>query len=219
MHRKRSAKTSVPQREALDVHPGPRQRPHPRQAGMSRRPGREPRSRNFEVTPLPTQRRPRPHSRHQIPRLAGWLLAGLLLVGCQTPPRQPTPPSVPPTDGWTFTRGQVVWRANDAAPEIAGELVLATHPAGFVTVEFAKPPVSIVSASRTPQGWSLSSAARHRIHRGRGQPPAKIGWLALAACLAGQPVAEGWTFRPSGGVTFQMIHARSGETFEGYLAP
>ncbi len=124
-----------------------------------------------------------------------------------------------PTEGWQLRQGQAVWKASGRAAEIAGELTLATHPTGAVSVEFAKPPISLVVAQQTASGWRLQSAHRSRAYAGRGQPPKRIVWFVLAHCLQGSPAPRGWTFERPAPDTFRVRHAGSGQCLEGYLGP
>src|SRR5689334_25019108 len=52
----------------------------------------------------------------------------LLLTGCQT--AHPLPPVNLAEGDWTTREGQAVWRQRKAAPEIAGEIIVATRPDG-----------------------------------------------------------------------------------------
>ncbi len=124
-----------------------------------------------------------------------------------------------PTDGWQLRQGQAVWKASYRAAEVAGELTLATHPTGAASIEFAKPPVSLVVAQQTALGWRLESPTRPRVYTGRGQPPNRIVWFVLARCLQGRPAPRGWTFERPTPDAFRMRHARTGQCLEGYLGP
>src|SRR5262245_41804452 len=56
---------------------------------------------------------------------------------------------LPPVDlseaGWTVRQGQALWQPRTGAPEIAGEILLATHPDGRQFVQFTKNPFPLVS--------------------------------------------------------------------------
>ncbi|MDB6023749.1 MAG: hypothetical protein JWQ04_3606 [Pedosphaera sp.] len=58
----------------------------------------------------------------------------MCLAGCQIFPK------LPPADlseaGWTVRQGQAVWRSKKSAPEIAGELLVATNYDGRALVQF-----------------------------------------------------------------------------------
>lgn len=151
--------------------------------------------------------------------LVASLGATLLGVGCRSLGEAPAMLPEFPTGGWHLRQGQAVWKASGRAPEIAGELTLATHPTGAVSVEFAKPPISLVVAQRTASGWRIESPNRSRAYAGRGQPPHRIVWFVLARCLQGSPAPRGWTFERHGPDAFLMRHERSGQSLEGYLAP
>src|SRR5271165_2164824 len=75
------------------------------------------------------------------------------LAGCQTVPTLP-PVNLSET-GWVLRQGQVVWSAGGRAPEIAGDLVVATNAQGRAFVQFTKPPVPFLVAQSTGNSWEL----------------------------------------------------------------
>jgi len=153
-----------------------------------------------------------------------WL--GLLLLfasGCNTlPPLKPANLKEP---GWTVREGQAVWRTKKGAPDIAGELLLATRPDGRTFVQFSKTPFPMLIAQRTTIGWEVQIPMKNERHSGRGKPPTRrllsylpgMIFLYLPGVLAAEPPPKGWSWekRPDG--SWRLNNGRSGETIEGFL--
>jgi hypothetical protein len=134
-----------------------------------------------------------------------------------------------------------VWQPGRAAPEIAGELLVARRPDGQSLVQFIKTPFPILSAQATPTRWQIEIPSQRRSHSGRGKPPARLIWLHLADCLfESVPPPTNWTFQrispaalqpsqPNGlgqrtdpqaaAVQFRFENKESGEILEGFLSP
>jgi hypothetical protein len=145
------------------------------------------------------------------------LLATLTLCcGCQTTGTSLFTASGP---GWTVRQGQALWRPRRGFPELGGDLVVASHEDGRCLVQFAKPPVTLVSVETTPTRWLVQFPAGHRSFAGHRRPPARFAWLHLRAGLAGEAVPPPlrFEFKPEGG--WRLENTRSGETLEGFLDP
>jgi hypothetical protein len=141
-----------------------------------------------------------------------------LLAGCQTlPPLAPLDVSEP---GWVLRQGQAVWRAGKNRPEIAGELLLATHWDGRSLIQFTKTPFPIVSARTVNDRWQIEFALQHRTLSGRGEPPGRFIWLHLAGCLGGEKQPPGnWSLLFREGDRWAFENRSNGEKLEGYLRP
>jgi hypothetical protein len=141
----------------------------------------------------------------------------LVLAGCQTGP--PLPPVNLSESGWILRQGQVVWSAGHGAPEIAGELVLATNMEGRAFVQFTKTPVPFLVAQSTTNSWQLHSVPNNRTYSGRGKPPLRAIWLWLPRCLAGDipPKPLAWTREKEN--DWRLQNNTTGEFLEGYLSP
>jgi hypothetical protein len=147
--------------------------------------------------------------------LSLFLTGAVGLTACQTvPPQKPADLTSP---GWIIRRGQAVWRARPGAPELAGELLVATRANGDVFLEFSKPPLQVVVVQATAGAWSIQLATRRRSFRGRGVPPGRSVWLVLPRCLVGQAPPTGWTFQRKPQDGWHLSRASSGELLEGYL--
>ena len=146
--------------------------------------------------------------------LGVWCL--VFLPGCRTAPE------VPPADlsqpGWKTRQGQAVWRAKADAPEIAGELLLATHPVRGTVLQFLKTPFPIVVAQAGSRGWRISFSG-DREYAGRGEPPQRISWFQLPNALEHRKPDDGWSFSKMGGQNWRLENARTGEFIEGYFSP
>jgi hypothetical protein len=104
-------------------------------------------------------------------------------------------------------------------PELGGDLVLGRDEQGRCFLQFAKTPMSLVSAQTTPDQWQIEFPPRRWSFSGHGRPPARFLWLHLRAALAGEPLPEPLRFerRAEGG--WRLENPRSGEALEGFLAP
>lgn len=144
------------------------------------------------------------------------ILALILLTGCRT--IAPLPPANLAEPGWTVRQGQAVWRAKHDAPEIAGEILVATRGDGRAFVQFTKTPLPFAVAQRTRESWQVEFPIQNRRYSGRGNPPARLVWLHLPDCLAGTRLAKAWSCEHSG-EQWRLENAATGELLEGYLAP
>jgi hypothetical protein len=153
-----------------------------------------------------------------LPRWSLLMAAFVLLAGCQTvPPLAPLDVNEP---GWIVRQGQAVWRAGRNHPEIAGELLLATHRDGRSLVQFTKTPFPIVIARTVNDRWQIEFAPKHRTLSGTGKPPPRFIWLHLADCLSGekQPPAN-WSLLFREGDRWAFENRSNGERLEGYFKP
>ena len=145
------------------------------------------------------------------------LASAMLSSGCRTT----TGTSLFTTSGpgWRVQEGQALWRPGRGMPELAGDLVMASHEDGRCAIEFAKTPMSLVSAQTTGTNWLIQFPAAQMIFAGHRQPPVRFGWLYLHTALAGEPLPPPLHFerKPDGG--WRLENTRSGETLEGFLAP
>ena len=83
--------------------------------------------------------------------------------------------------GWHVQEGQALWRPGRGLPELGGDLVMASHEDGRCAIEFAKTPLSLVSAQTTRTNWLIQfPAGGYELHRA---PAAACSFcLALSAC-------------------------------------
>ena len=146
-----------------------------------------------------------------------WLVAALACGACRTvPPFAAANLSDP---GWTVRQGQAVWRPKTEAPEIAGELLVATHRNGETLLQFTKIPLPLVVARTATNRWHIEFVADHRGYSGRGKPPARIGWLHLASCVAGHAPPAPWHCEKRPDNHWRLESRINGELFEGFLTP
>jgi hypothetical protein len=141
----------------------------------------------------------------------------LLVASCRT--SSPLPPANLAEPGWTVRQGQAVWRSKAGAPEIAGEVVLATRADGRTFTQFTKTPLPFLVAQTTANAWQIEFAADNRKFAGRGSPPTRLAWLHLARSLSGVNPPKGWWFTKGGDGSWHLENPKTGEMVEGYLAP
>lgn len=161
---------------------------------------------------------PRPGGRRK--RWAGFVLAALTLAlptACRTvrefPPADLTAP------GWEVRRGQAVWHPPGSTPELAGDLLLASHPDGRVEVQFTKTPLPVVIARVTRKAWEIHFPTRHRTYAAPGRPTTRLIWFQLAPALRGEPLPPAWRWTAPAAGTWRLENVRTGEFLEGYLDP
>lgn len=150
-----------------------------------------------------------------IPGVLAAVLAGLL-TACATAPVALPDTATP---GWTVRQGQALWCARREAPELAGELVLATHANGDFVLHFQKTPLPICSAHRVNDRWQVEfpTEGRRWVGRGRGNP--RLLWLHLPGVMAGKPVAAPLGFAAERDGRWRLENRRTGEWIEGFLSP
>jgi hypothetical protein len=121
--------------------------------------------------------------------------------------------------GWHAQEGQVLWRPGRGLPELGGDLVMVSHEDGRCAIEFAKTPLSLVSAQTTRTNWLIQFPPQQMRFSGRGPGPTRFAWLYLHTALAGEQLPQPLRFerKPDGG--WRLENTRSGETLEGFLAP
>jgi hypothetical protein len=144
------------------------------------------------------------------------LTSAMFSAGCQTTPRSLFTATGP---GWHVQEGQALWRPGREYPELGGDLVLASDKDGCCAIEFAKTPMSLVSAQTTRTNWLLQFPPQRMEFSGRGPGPTRFAWLYLHTALAGEPLPQPLRFerKPDGG--WRLENTRTGETLEGFLAP
>src|SRR5205823_11461642 len=98
--------------------------------------------------------------------------------------------------GWRVREGQAVWRVKRAAPEIAGEVLLATCADGRSFVQFTKTPFPFLIGQTTTNTWQAELPTQNRRYSGRGKPPKRLIWLYLPRLLSGAPASKGWSWEP-----------------------
>jgi hypothetical protein len=153
----------------------------------------------------------------KLPVSFAMLLPLLCVVGCATtPPLSPVNLAEP---GWKTRQGEAVWRSKKDAPEITGELLVATHPDGRSLVQFTKTPIPFIIAQTTSNAWQIHIVPSNQTHTGRGKPPVQILWLYLPRCLDGMPPPKflAWHALPNDG--WRLENHLTGESLEGYLNP
>jgi hypothetical protein len=147
-------------------------------------------------------------------RMLGFLFL-TTLCGCLTLP--PLPKADLSQPGWNLRQGEAVWKPDRKAPEIAGELLLATRLDGSSFVQFMKTPFPFAITQTTSNKWQAEFPPQNLRFTAPGKPPVRIIWFQLVNALTGKPLAKGWTWHDSG--TNWQLKSSSGESLEGYLSP
>ncbi len=121
--------------------------------------------------------------------------------------------------GWTVRKAQAVWHPSHQAPEIVGEILVATRGDGSAFVHFSKPPFTMVIAQAATNRWQLDLPMQNRRDSGPGQPPARMLWFQLPLVISGRPPPKGWTWRRLEGNRWRLERLSTSEALEIYLAP
>jgi len=153
------------------------------------------------------------------------LLSALFFsLGCKSLPPLPAVNLSEP--GWKIQHGQAVWKPKKDAPEIAGELLVATNSDGRAFVQFTKTPFPFVIAQASSGGWQIEFAAANKKFSGRGNPPQRIIWLQLphfTEKLESPHVVSfktrQWARQTFEGNRWLLRNRITGESLEGFLAP
>ena len=144
--------------------------------------------------------------------LAGIPFGALLwLTGCMGPKLGPVDLREP---GWVVRESQVVWRPRREAPELVGELMVATNPDGRRLVQISKQSLPLVTAQQSALGWNLSSTLR----RGRfgGPLPAtdRVPWFQFSALPPTSPTSIRWKLERHTNGWWRLSNFNTGEQVE-----
>jgi len=148
------------------------------------------------------------------------VLAALLPAfcsGCHT--AAPLPPADFSAPGWSVQQGQAVWKPSAGRPELAGDLVLATHVNGNCFVQFSKMPFPLATAQVSGNQWQIAFGADQYSWHGRGSPPDRFGWLQLPRALINPNGDSHWQFTRAKTNSFRLENPHTGETLEGEFFP
>jgi hypothetical protein len=121
--------------------------------------------------------------------------------------------------GWRVREGQVVWKRNETAPEIAGDVLVATRADGRSFVQFTKTPFPMIIAQTTTNRWQIDIPMENKRYSGPGSPPKRLIWAYLPRLLAGDAPPKGWSWTrlPDNGL--QLNNSQTGEMLQGYFSP
>jgi hypothetical protein len=160
--------------------------------------------------------------RNSAGRLGRLTVGSVLLVilvlcgGCQTATK---PLFVVSGSGWRVEEGQALWRPRRGMPELGGELVRASDGQGRCLIQFAKTPMSLVSAQTTSNRWLIQFPPRGWAFGGRGRGPTRFTWLYLERALTGEELPGQLRFERKEGGGWRLENTGTGESVEGFLGP
>lgn len=144
----------------------------------------------------------------------GGIILGSLLFACGC-----AGPRLAPVDlqesGWVVRESQVVWRPRRDAPELVGELMVATHPDGRRFVQLSKQALPLVTAQQASQGWNLSSTLR-RGRFGGGLPATdRVPWFQFSTLPPSRPISPRWRLETGTNGAWRLSQPDTGEVVEG----
>ena len=149
--------------------------------------------------------------------IAPLFLLSWLLTACSTAPK------LPPVDfskpGWKVRQAQAVWTPKKGGPEIAGEVLIASHEDKGAFVQFSKTPFPILVAQTTPKRWEMTFIPEQRTFGGGGRPWPRFSWLHLAPALQGEKLPGKLRFNLVGADGWRLENRSTGEVIEGFFLP
>ena len=138
------------------------------------------------------------------------------LAGCAGPELPPVNLAAP---GWQVRETQAVWRPKREAPELIGELLVATHPDGSRLVQFSKQSLPLVTAQVATNGWNISSPLRSGRFGGTHAPTDRVPWFQLMELPpTNAPKSPRWQLHTETNGTWRLANGHTGESLEG-VAP
>lgn len=149
-------------------------------------------------------------------RISSW--CGFLLLGftaCRTV--APLPGVNLSEPDWTIFQGQAVWQTKRAAPEIAGEILLALKSDGQTFIQFTKTPFPFVVAQSTPRAWQLEFPAQNKSYSAPGKTPSPVIWFQLPRAVRGLALPGNWSWRDAEN-DWRLENISTGESLEGYFS-
>lgn len=144
------------------------------------------------------------------------LLVALALTSCRT--ISPLPPVNVSETGWTLQQGQALWRTKRDAPEIAGEILFATHPRGDTMLQLTKNPLPFVTVQTSGESWQIEFVPQRRRFSGQGTPSKRLLWIHLARALSGNKPPDSLKFERSESHGFTLTNPKTGESITGFLS-
>jgi hypothetical protein len=139
----------------------------------------------------------------------------MFAIGCRTIPQMQAVNLSEP--GWKLRQGQAVWRTQADAPEIAGEILFATHPDGRTVLQFAKNPIPFVNVQTSNELWQIEFVPQQKEYSGKGSPSVRLVWVHLARALAGQRAQSPLSMTNSPPGEFTFVNRSNGEMVSGFL--
>ena len=149
--------------------------------------------------------------------IAPLFLLSWLLTACSTTPR--LPPADLSQPGWKVRQAQAVWTPKRGGPEIAGEVLIASHGDKRAFVQFSKTPFPILVAQTAPERWEMTFVPEQRTFGGGGRPWPRFPWLYLAPALQGDKLPDKLIFNPVGTEGWRLENRSTGEVIEGSFLP
>ncbi|MDB6025702.1 MAG: putative lipoprotein [Verrucomicrobiales bacterium] len=139
----------------------------------------------------------------------------VFLTACRTVPR--LAPVDVTTKDWHVQQGQAIWKTSKSAPELAGDLFIATNEQnGRTLVQFIKTPIPFVIAQTTTNSWQIEIPVQKKFYSGRGHPPRRLAWFFVPKVLEGGTPPKPWTFEKHG-ENWKLENKSRGEVIEGFL--
>jgi len=150
-------------------------------------------------------------------RILAILFSVLFLCSCHS--IAPLPPVNLSEPGWKLQQGQVVWTPKRNAPEIVGDVMVATQPDGRAFAQFTKTPLPIITVQKTANTWSLDAPLENRHYAYPGQPPARVLWFQLIRHTVGEPLGKDWKWSDTADGGWRLENLSTGEIAEGAFNP
>ncbi len=116
--------------------------------------------------------------------------------------------------GWQVTERPAVWRPSRSAPELVGELLIATHLDGRRFVQFSKQSLPLVIARTEGSLWRISSPMKGRGSAGRLPVPEHVLWLQIDGLPPKVSAKSRWEVVFDANDRWLLNDRRTGESLE-----
>src|SRR4051794_35931045 len=151
----------------------------------------------------------------QIQKATAFLILLALGAGCRSVPA-PGPIDIS-QPGWRGRQGQALLGKKANAPEIAGEIILATNASQRAFVQFLKNPPPLLTAEIAPRHWQIEFIPEKRHYAGPGRPPRRLLWLQLLANLQQSQAKPPLSFNKMDDGSFRIEDHKTGERITLFL--
>lgn len=135
-----------------------------------------------------------------------------LTTGCVAPRLAPADLTEP---GWRVQEVPAVWCPKRGAPELTGELLLASHPDGRRLVQFSKQSLPLVTAQMDARSWCISSSVRSGRWGGALPPTDRVPWFLFTELPPARVASPRWNLSVAPDGTWRLVSLAKGEFVEG----
>lgn len=144
----------------------------------------------------------------------GLIVATAWLSSCAS---RPLPPVNLAEIGWQVHESLIVWKPKRTAPELFGELLVATHPDGRRLIQLSKQSLPLITAESATNGWMITSTLRRGQFGGSLPATDRVPWFLLESFPPHPPANSRWQLELKANGVWHMVNSRTGEYVEGTM--